>query len=406
MAVMLDDDVPFWEQHSGGKGHRDAPEWSQGDRARAEAFYAALRGDARMILDLMIDHPGQLLDADWIADRIRPSGSDGDSARRHMVSGSLGALSGPREESQRRYPFYWWYGRDGSPTRYAMKPTVAGLFRAARSPGHPDLPVARPTAGSALDEVAGVGYRAWSLVSLERTARLAIGETGYPDELGVRYVFDSTVANHGSVRVGDLAVIRDDKVVPGRKIRYRCPSCQSTDFKFRSRAERRFRCAACGADFDDAQPEDIAVRSYSADYARTWRSADGFFSTQELASVYVSKAAQHSIRKLDPDRLRPLLDANLVTGRSSTWYQSVLLRARRDTSRPTMMPALPRPTAATRSVKPSRPAVLAADRARSSSMTLIWSSPQPSSIAYRRSSYCKASDPVFSWVWVKVDWRT
>ena len=82
---------------------------------------------------------------------------------------------------------------------------------------------------------------------------------------------------------------------------------------------RRFRCAACGTEFDDAQPEDIAVRSYSADYARTWRPADGFFSTQELASVYVSKAAQHSIRRLDPDRLRPLLDANLVTG--SNWWE-------------------------------------------------------------------------------------
>ena len=39
-------------------------------------------------------------------------------------------------------------------------------------------------------------------------------------------------------------------------------------------------------------------------------------------------------------------------------------------------------------------------------MTLIWSSPQPSSVAYRRSSYCSASDSVFSRVWVKVDWRT
>ena len=329
MAVMLDDD-PFWEKHDGGEGHRDAPEWSEADSARAGAFYATVHGDARKILDLMIEYPGQLLEADWIADQIRPSAADRDSVRRRLVSGSLAALSGPREASQRRYPFYWWQGRDGSPTRYAMKPVVARLFRAARSPGQPYLPVADLAAGALLGGSAGVGYRAWSFLSLERTARLAIGEIGYPDELGVRYVFDSTVANHGSVRVGDLAVIRDDKVVlgagwiddlqvvTGRKIRYRCPSCQSTDFKFRSTAERRFRCAACGTEFDDAAPEDITVRSYSADYARTWRPADGFVPKEELALAYVSNAAQHSIRRLDPDRLRPLLDAHLVTG--GNWW--------------------------------------------------------------------------------------
>ncbi len=246
-----------------------------------------MHGDARMILDLMIDHPGQLLDAGWIADQIRPSDADGDQTRRRrMVSGLLGALSGPRNASQRRYPFYWWHGRDGSPTRYAMKPTVASLFRVARSHVHPHLPVATRTNAAALGAPA-VGYRAWSFLSLERTARLAIGETGYPDELGVRYVFDSTVANHGSVKVGDLAVIRDDRVVlgagwiddvqavQGRKIRYRCPSCRSTDFKYRSTAERRFRCAACGTEFDHAAPEDITIRSYSAQYARTQISGNG-----------------------------------------------------------------------------------------------------------------------------------
>ena len=100
------------------------------------------------------------------------------------------------------------------------------------------------------------------------------------------------------------------------------------------------------------------------------------------------------------------ISVSVTEHKSSTWYQSVLLRASRDTSRPTMMPTLPRPTAATRSVNPSRPLVVAADRARSSSITVICWSPQPSSAACRRSSYCNASDSVFSRVWAKVDWRT
>src|SRR5262249_39497928 len=143
--------------------------------------------------------------------------------------------------SGRRYPFYWWSSRNGSPTTYAMKPSVAALFRQARL----------ERAGSQSTQPAGepsVDCKAWSFLSLARTARLATGEVAYPDELGVRYVFDSTVANHGSVSAGDLAVIRDDEVVlgagwieriqavPTQKIRNRCPSCGRTEFKFRSTA--------------------------------------------------------------------------------------------------------------------------------------------------------------------------
>ena len=102
----------------------------------------------------------------------------------------------------------------------------------------------------------------------------------------------------------------------------------------------------------------------------------------------------------------PAISVSVTEQTSSTWYQSVLLRASRDTSRPTMMPTLPRPTAATRLVNPSPPLVLAADRARSSSITVICCSLQPSSVACRRSSYCRASDSVLSWVWASVDWRT
>jgi hypothetical protein len=32
----------------------------------------------------------------------------------------------------RRFPFYWWEGRNGQSARYAMQPRVAALFRRAR----------------------------------------------------------------------------------------------------------------------------------------------------------------------------------------------------------------------------------------------------------------------------------
>jgi hypothetical protein len=132
IAVPLDDDDPRWERHSGGDGH-NGPEWGDGDQARAAAFYASLSGNAKVIFDLMVDHPGECLDADWLAGHLGGR-TPGESAERgrHSVSGSLSALNRPHAESGRRYPFYWWKGTGGKPTQYAMKPHVAALFHAAR----------------------------------------------------------------------------------------------------------------------------------------------------------------------------------------------------------------------------------------------------------------------------------
>jgi hypothetical protein len=55
-------------------------------------------------------------------------------------------------------------------------------------------------------------FSAWSLLSLTATAP---GVLAYPDELGVRYVYDNTVPNGRYVAVGDLAVIRDNRYVFG-----------------------------------------------------------------------------------------------------------------------------------------------------------------------------------------------
>ena len=60
-------------------------------------------------------------------------------------------------------------------------------------------------------------------------------------------------------------------------------------------------------------------------------------------------------------------------------YQSALLRASREDSSDSTIPALPSPTSATRSEKPLRPWAEAPERPRSSSTTTIWCSAQPSS---------------------------
>jgi hypothetical protein len=122
-SLVLDNDHPLWEQHTGLEGHRGR-EWGTDDSQLAEAFYASVGGKAKIFLDLMISHPGQLLDVDEICE-LRPNNFS--SSR--SIAGALNGLRIPHLASERRYPFYWWAG---SPTRYGMKPLTASLFLKAK----------------------------------------------------------------------------------------------------------------------------------------------------------------------------------------------------------------------------------------------------------------------------------
>jgi ribosomal protein L37AE/L43A len=152
----------------------------------------------------------------------------------------------------------------------------------------------------------------------------------YPDELGAVYVYDSTVPNGRHVAVGDLAVIRDNERVygagwidnieesSGRKVRYRCPNCTSTDFKYRSKQPFAYRCASCTKEFDDPAEEELTVQVFAANYSRTYRPVDWPLPVKALDPAYLAKAQQHAIRRLDLDVLRPILQGHLVTG--SPWW--------------------------------------------------------------------------------------
>src|ERR1017187_7781321 len=166
-------------------------------------------------------------------------------------------------------------------------------------------------------------FSAWSLLSLTATAH---GAPAYPDEPEVCYVWDTTVPNGRYISPGDLAVIRDNRIVfgagwidsiesaPGRKVRYRCPNCTSTDFKYRTRQQFTYRCANCTTEFDVPAEEELSVQVVTANYSRTWRPADRLFPASALDTAYINKAQQNAIRRLDVAQLQPILDSHLVTG--------------------------------------------------------------------------------------------
>lgn len=125
-ALIIGDDHPMWALHSGGARH-DAPDWEPADAQLAQAQYRLPPLTAKFHRAL-VDHPGQLLSVEDLE---------------HLTGGALrnsraiaGALAGYVQwckRLDRRFPFYWWEGRDGESTRYAMQPRVAVLFQAAAS---------------------------------------------------------------------------------------------------------------------------------------------------------------------------------------------------------------------------------------------------------------------------------
>jgi hypothetical protein len=160
--------------------------------------------------------------------------------------------------------------------------------------------------------------RAWSFLSLGEEAQFQ-GNVGYRDRLESSYAWDSTVANHGRVAVGDLALIRDSEYVLGiswidelgveedvEKIRRRCPRCGHTGFKRRRTKSPPFRCPD-GHEFERPREEPIRVREFEARYGRSWWAVEGTISVEDLTPAYHSRAQQHSIRELDLQVLRGLV---------------------------------------------------------------------------------------------------
>ena len=125
-GLLLPDDHPLWARHSGLIGHSGDPEWDrESDLQRAQTFYRPITGKAKILLDLLIDHGGYQLDVDQI---IELTGDTFTNSR--AIAGSINGMRKAQEVSGRRYPFYWW---EGGPAQYAMKASVAGLFRRARA---------------------------------------------------------------------------------------------------------------------------------------------------------------------------------------------------------------------------------------------------------------------------------
>ncbi|MEU2055250.1 DUF6416 domain-containing protein [Streptomyces bungoensis] len=131
MTEYLAEVDPRWAEHSGEEGHYGAPEWGPEDLERAAVFMAEIAPQARLVLEYLLRNPGRRIHCTELVDKALGGPNEADPARR--VAGVLSGMSKGHGNSGRRLPFYWWAAPEGGVgATYAVRPSVAGVFLAAR----------------------------------------------------------------------------------------------------------------------------------------------------------------------------------------------------------------------------------------------------------------------------------
>lgn len=157
------------------------------------------------------------------------------------------------------------------------------------------------------------GKRAWSLLTIEG-ARQYGGNAGYEDDPSAIYRYDSDVANHLQVAVGDVVIVRSRTKVlgiaeigqivegSGEKERLRCPECGATNIKERARKLPRWSCKF-GHEFEEPASESVEVTTYAAHYGTTFRSAGENLTVDAVHAAVLRPSDQMSIKELDLAKL-------------------------------------------------------------------------------------------------------
>jgi putative restriction endonuclease len=151
---------------------------------------------------------------------------------------------------------------------------------------------------------------AW-LLSVFGEERQYAGNKGYEDDVLQRYEYDSNVANHLRMGLGDLVVLRDPTKmlgvasihrideVEGIKIQLRCTeaNCGTTSLKERTSKSPRYRCSN-GHEFQTPIVREIDVVKKTAFFGNSFRSAPSAVPLEDLRDCCPRRSDQLSIQEL------------------------------------------------------------------------------------------------------------
>lgn len=159
--------------------------------------------------------------------------------------------------------------------------------------------------------------RVWSLLTIDGVRQYG-GNTGYIDDPEAVYRFDSDVANHLRIQVGDVVFVRSRSEVlgmaeiesilegTGQKDRLRCPHCNATNIKRRLTKTPPWGCKN-GHFFGEPVNEPVTVTTYEARYAASFRPVPPELTVGRLHEAVLRPSDQMSIKELDLARLEPFL---------------------------------------------------------------------------------------------------
>ena len=158
---------------------------------------------------------------------------------------------------------------------------------------------------------------AWALTAISGEKQWG-GNTGYEDDPTRLYRYDSQVANHKRMKVGDIVVIRDRhevlgyskisriSVKNGEKELRRCPTCGTAAIKRRRNARPTWRCKNAH-EFENPELGQKEVTLFEASYGENYLSMSGYLSVQQLKGLALRPNDQLSIEELDLPALEQLL---------------------------------------------------------------------------------------------------
>jgi hypothetical protein len=148
----------------------------------------------------------------------------------------------------------------------------------------------------------------WTLKSKEADRSFG-GNDGYPDELGIHYVFDNYVKNYQRVEIGDVVIIAGKKNIYGVArienisienqkpgIRYRCPICNIAEFYDRKGISPIYKCRN-KHEFDIRKEENILKDLYTANYGSTFTPLIAPIETKILMPYFINYNKYYSIQQ-------------------------------------------------------------------------------------------------------------
>lgn len=166
--------------------------------------------------------------------------------------------------------------------------------------------------------------RVWSLIAAG--ADVSRGSVlPYDEDPQTGYKWTSRVPNHSQLSVGDLVVVRDKDTVLGVSIielissraalifSRKCPSCHRSQFKVLSSNVCAYRCTNtnCRHEFDQPVESSELGTEYSSIHASHWIDLSSSLSLSELRGCYLKPRTQHSITRVDWNRLLTTLETRI-----------------------------------------------------------------------------------------------